>query len=287
MPTILVIGSDGMLGFDLMRAFGSDAVGLTHRDIEVTDPASVRAAIAAHRPEIVITTAAILKTEDCERDPERCFRVNAIGALHVARACADIGATTIFISTDYVFGGGKASFTEEDASRPLNVYGASKAAGEQLVALANPKHYIIRSGWFFGDHVSHKGYDFPRLMLERARTQPFVAVVRDQRGTPTYTKDLALTIKRVIEVKAPFGAYHVANSDTVSWHEFAQLVFRQFGVHADLRAITTEESGTTIRRPDCTALSTRKLQALGIPPLRPLTEALREYSERLNALPDE
>lgn len=274
-----------MLGFDLMRAYAPDAVGLTHRDIEVTDPGSVRAALTAHRPDVVITTAAMLDSELCEREPETCFRINAIGALHVGRASAALGAITVFISTDYVFGGGKRAFTEDDAPNPLNVYGASKVAGEQLVSLANPRHYIVRSSWFFGDHVSHKGYDFPRLMLRRARTQPFVAVVDDQRGTPTYTRDLSGAMRRMVDAGVPFGTYHLSNDDVHSWFEFAQAVYDAAGMNVDLRRITTAESGTTIRRPDCSALTSARRDVLGLPPLRPLHAALAEYLANAKDLP--
>lgn len=274
---ILVLGADGMLGFDLMRTLGARATGLTHREIEVTDAASVEAVMRAYRPRAVISTAGMPDSERCERQPAACFAVNAVGAFHVARASAEVGAVVMFVSTDYVFGGGKTAFTEEDAPSPINVYGVSKLAGEQLVSFANPRHYIVRSSWFFGDHVSHKGYDFPRLMLRRAKTQPFVAVVDDQRGTPTYTRDLARAMRALLDRPAPYGIYHLSNDETYTWFEFAQAVFELAGVEVDLRRITTAESGTGIRRPDCSALASVKRHALGLPPLRPLRQALVEY----------
>ncbi|MEK9148009.1 MAG: dTDP-4-dehydrorhamnose reductase [Patescibacteria group bacterium] len=213
MAKIAVIGASGMLGYDLMNAGRPDdtLVGLAHADIEITDPASVAVALERCRPEVVINAVAIIKTELCETEPDRAFLVNAVGAYNVAKAAAGLGAAVVFISTDYVFDGSKPSFTEEDAPYPLNVYGASKLAGEILTKIANPKHFIIRTGWLFGKKVSHKGYNFVTLMLERAKSEAEVRVVNDQTGSPTYTLDLALKIYELIRHQAPFGIYHITN----------------------------------------------------------------------------
>ena len=185
---ILIIGSDGQLGYDLMRVFGKQAVGLTHKDIEIADFEHTRKVVKENNPDVVINTAAIVKLESCETEPRACFTVNAVGAYHVAKATAEVGAVIISISTDYVFDGSKKEFLEEDVVNPLNVYGASKAAGENLVKIANNKYYIIRSSSFFGFKIPHKGLDFPRRILDLASKEEPVEVVDDQISSPTYQR---------------------------------------------------------------------------------------------------
>ncbi|MDP1719262.1 MAG: dTDP-4-dehydrorhamnose reductase, partial [bacterium] len=251
---IVVIGADGQLGFDLMRVFGGQAVGLTHKDIEVKDRTGVLKKISEIKPDVVINTAAIVKAEWCELNEEECLAVNAIGAGNVAEAAAVVGAVSVQISTDYVFDGSKESFSEDDRPNPLNVYGLSKLEGERSVQQNNPKHYIVRSGWFFGKHIPHKGLDFPRLMLKLAQEKPEVRVVNDQFGSPTYTKDLAEKIKEILERPAPFGIYHITNQGRVSWYDLAKKTFEFAGVKTPLIPISTGESGTKIKRPGCSLL---------------------------------
>ncbi|MDO8729218.1 MAG: NAD(P)-dependent oxidoreductase, partial [bacterium] len=196
---VVIIGSDGQLGCDLMRVFGDRAIGLTHKDIEITDADMVFSVLSKLKPDVVINTAAIVKSEWCEINREACFKVNAYGAQNVAKASAAIGAVSVFISSDYVFDGHKQSFSESDIPVSLNVYGTSKLEGEQLTKTSNSRHYIIRTSWLFGVQVSHKGYDFPRLMLKVAREKGQVSVVNDQFGSPTYTYDLSLKIKQLVD----------------------------------------------------------------------------------------
>lgn len=284
MAKIAVIGASGMLGYDLMRTGRPDdsLVGLAHADIEITELASVRRALAAHRPDVVINAAAITKTEPCETEPEQAFRVNAVGAFHVAVAAREVGAGVVFISTDYVFDGSKPEFSEGDLPNPLNVYGVSKLAGEILTRIGNPRHYIIRTGWLFGKNVSHKGYNFVTLMLEKAKTGSEVRVVNDQRGSPTYTFDLATKIHELITSCAPAGIYHIVNHGSASWYEFAEKVFEFAGIRPRLVPITTAESGTKIRRPAVSLLADTKLAGLGLASLRPWPEALRAYLDEID-----
>src|SRR3989442_8604865 len=177
-----------------MRAFGEDATGLSHQDLDVTDGGSVASASRSLQPDWVINTAAFHRVDDCETNPTLAFAVNALGALNVARAAAQVKAGVVFISTDYVFGGEIRQrwhpFTERDNPKPLNVYGVSKLAGEQLVMQSNPRHIVVRSGGLYGKATSRKGWTFPELMLNNARAEGVVRVVDDQATSPTFTCEL-------------------------------------------------------------------------------------------------
>jgi len=281
---IVIIGSDGQLGYDLMRVFGDEAVGLAHKDIEITNSGRVVSVLSKLKPDVVINTAAIVKSEWCETSKEACFKVNAYGAQNVAKATAAIGAISVFISSDYVFDGRNQSFSENDVAAPLNVYGASKLEGERLTKTENSKCYIIRTSWLFGVRVSHKGYDFPRLMLKTAREKGRVSVVSDQFGSPTYTYDLSLKIRQLVDTEAPYGVYHITNQGMCSWYDFAEEVFRLFGVHATVIPIHTEESDSKIRRPAFSVLENRRLKELNMGLLREWKDALADYAIEVQEL---
>ena len=278
---ILVVGATGQLGFDLMRAFGDEAHGLSHQDLEITHQENVRDLFSKLRPDIVINAAAIVRTEWCENNPEDCFRVNTLGAYHIARAANEIGAKVVFFSTDYVFDGSKEEFDEDSQLNPLNIYGASKASAENLVAIANAHHWIIRCGWLFGYQLSHKGHDFPRLMLKKATEQSEVRVVNDQFGCPTYTKDLSHKVREMIKRPVPYGIYHVSNQGMCSWFDWAKEVFACQKIPTPLIAISTSDSDSKIQRPQRTVLKNRKLQDMGISLLRRWELALAEYFAEL------
>ena len=284
MAKILIIGADGQLGSDLMRVFGNAATGLTHKDIEVIDERQSQAVIENQQPEIVVNTAAIVKSEWCEQNAGICFKVNAEGAGNVAQAAAVAGAAVVFLSTDYVFDGSKNGFEESDLPKPLNVYGASKLAGENFTKSRNPQYYLIRSSWFFGDRPPHKGLDFPRKILELAKNGKEIRMVNDQLGSPTYTKDLAEKIKELIERRAPYGIYHITNQGYCSWYEFAKKILELVGSQARLVPISSAVSLSKIKRPTNSVLINTKIRALGMAPLRPWPEALAEYLNNLGVL---
>ena len=277
-----VIGSTGQLGQDLMRVLGEDAVGLTHQDLDVTDGVGVASAMHSLKPDWVINTAAYHRVDDCEVNPSLSFAANALGALNVARAASDVGAGVVFFSTDYVFGGGERDrnqpYEEGDTPAPLNVYGVSKAAGEQLVAQANARHIVVRSAGLYGTSTSRKGWTFPELMLEKARTEGRVRVVTDQVLSPTYTADLARKTKELIERDAT-GLFHLANAGECSWFEFAKGTFELADVEVEMEPIETGETGRRARRPSYSALATVRLGDGGPAPLRPWREALGDYLE--------
>lgn len=275
---IVVIGSTGQLGTDLMKVLGKEhqAMGLTHKEIEVTDSNSCQI-IKDYRPEIVINTAAFHKTDQCEEEPLKTFAVNAIGAKNVAMVSKEIGATTIFISTDYVFDGSKSEpYTEDDVPNPINTYGISKLAGE-LFTKQNPKHYIIRVASLFGvAGASGKGGNFIETMIAKAKGNDPIKVVDDMWMSPTYTKDVAEAIKKIVELNVPYGVYHTTNSGYCSWFEFAKEIFKMTVLNPNLAPIKTQQLQMKARRPQFSALKSAKLPRYGIL-MRSWKEALREY----------
>jgi dTDP-4-dehydrorhamnose reductase len=277
---VTVIGSTGQLGQDLMRVFGNDVAGFTHQDLDVTDEAGVTSAIRSLEPDWVLNTAAFHRVDDCELDPTLTFAVNALGALNVARAAADVGSGVVFYSTDYVFGGQDRErgrpYEEGDSPRPLSVYGASKVAGEQLVMQANARHLVVRSAGLYGTATSHKGWTFPELMINKARTEGLVRVVTDQVLSPTFTADLAQKTKELIEHDAT-GLFHLTNIGECSWFEFAQEALDIAGVEAKMESISTGQLHQRARRPPYSALVSTRLEEVGLSPLRPWKEALGDY----------
>jgi dTDP-4-dehydrorhamnose reductase len=277
---VAVIGSTGQLGQDLMRVFDEDAVGFAHQDLDVTVEERVATAISSLSPDWVLNTAAFHRVDDCEVDPTSTFAVNALGALNVARAAADAGSGVVFYSTDYVFGGEERErnhpYEEGDTPQPLSVYGTSKVAGEQLVMQANARHLVVRSAGLYGTATSRKGWTFPELMLNKARTEGFVRVVTDQVLSPTFTADLAQKTRELIEHDAT-GLFHLTNDGECSWFEFARGVFDLARVEAEMEPIDSGQLGQRARRPPYSALTTTRLEAVGLKPLRPWKEALRAY----------
>jgi dTDP-4-dehydrorhamnose reductase len=275
---IAIIGSTGQLGTDLMKVFQHEheAMGLTHKDIEVTDYSSCLI-LKEHRPEVVINTAAFHKTDQCEQEPLKTFSANAIGARNITMISKEIEAAMIFISTDYVFDGSKNEpYTEDDVPNPINTYGISKVAGE-FYTKQNLKHYIIRLASLFGvAGASGKGGNFVETMITKAKKNEPISVVDDMWMSPTYTKDAALTIKRIIESKLPFGTYHATNEGYCTWFQFANQAFKFISLNPTLKPIKTHELQTKAQRPKFSALQNTKLSKYGIE-TRNWKEALYDY----------
>ena len=277
---VAIIGSTGQLGQDLMRVFGEDATGSAHENLDVTDKSSVASAIRSGKPDWVLNTAAFHRVDDCEANPASALAVNALGALNVARAAADVGSGVVFYSTDYVFGGKDRKrndpYEEGDTPQPLSVYGTSKVAGEQLVAQANARHLVVRSAGLYGTATSRKGWTFPELMLNKARTEGVVRLVTDQVLSPTFTADLSRKTKELVEQDAT-GLFHLTNSGECSWFEFAQQTFTIAGVDAKMEPIDTKQMQQRARRPSYSALATSRLGEVGLNQMRPWQDALSDY----------
>jgi dTDP-4-dehydrorhamnose reductase len=275
---VAIIGSTGQLGTDLMKVLQREheIIGLTHKDIEVTDFNSCLI-LKEHHPDVIINTAAFHKTDQCEEEPLKTFSVNAIGARNIATISKEMKVLTVFISTDYVFDGSKSDpYLENDTPNPINTYGISKLAGE-LFTKQNLKHYIVRVASLFGRAgASGKGGNFIETMIMKARKNEVISVVDDMWTSPTYTKDAALTIKQMIENTLPSGTYHATNQGFCSWFQFASQIFKEIGISPTLKPIKTSELQTKAPRPRFSAMQSVKLPEYGIK-MRDWKEALHNY----------
>ena len=269
---ILIIGANGMLGKDLMKLLPGDIRGLDIGEIDITSIESVKRSLITLKPEVVINVAAYTDVDGCETNRELAMLVNGEAVANLARTAADIGAKLVQISTDYIFDGSKGSpYLEDDPVNPLSIYGKSKLAGEMNARL-NPDSLIVRTQWLYGVH----GRNFVETMLRLAGEKTELTVVDDQIGSPTWTVDLGLAIKALLE-KGCSGTYHAANSGYCSWNEFARAIFSESGIQVSVKPITTPELKRPARRPLYSTLDCGKLaRDTGFSP-EPWPEALKKY----------
>jgi dTDP-4-dehydrorhamnose reductase len=224
----------------------------------------------------VINCAAFVRVDDCEVQAREAFEVNALGALNVARACAAIDATCVYISTDYVFDGAKSEpYVESDATCPINVYGASKVAGEHLVRQGARRWLIVRVASLFGKSGARgKAGNFVETILAKAGRGESLRVVSDIQISPTYTRDAARVLSELVQNETT-GIIHAANSGACTWHEFAQAAVELCRLNVAIQAIPSVEYPTAARRPKNSALASERL---GTPaPVPHWRDALRRY----------
>jgi dTDP-4-dehydrorhamnose reductase len=217
--------------------------------------------------------------EGCERDAGAAFDVNALGARHVAAAASAHGARLVHISTDYVFDGSKAQpYREDDLPRPLNVYGASKLAGEWAVRSADSRFVIVRTTGLYGFRAAvGKGTNFAATMLNRAESGAETRVVNDETLAPTFTVDLAAQLKLMVERDIPPGVYHATNAGSCSWFEFAKEIFTLSGATTRPVPISAAEWNSPVRRPAYSVLSHGALASLNLDIMPEWRDALARY----------
>ncbi len=279
---VAVVGAEGQLGSDLCRQLASvELVPLTHAQIEVSDMGSVRQALVKHHPAVVINTAAFHRVDDCESSQDKAFLVNALGARNVAVVSQELGAKLVFVSTDYIFGGEgephAAPYTEFDIPVPLNLYGKSKLAGENLVQHLCSRHFIIRTSGLFGvAGSSGKGGNFVETMLRLAKERAELSVVNDQVFSPTYTDDLAKKIVQLIDTEY-YGVFHVTNSGACSWYEFTKEILKLAGLNTPVLPITSDQYPQKASRPRFSVLDNYQLRLLQMDDMRSWQEALEDY----------
>jgi len=223
----------------------------------------------------VLNCAAYTKVDDAETHEAEAYAANATGPANLATACADLGARLVTISTDYVFDGRATTPYAEDLPRdPINAYGRTKAAGEELALEAHPEGtYVVRTAWLYGEH----GPNFARTMLQLAASRDTWSVVDDQLGQPTWTADLAAQLVAMLDADAPAGIYHGTNSGEATWFEFARAVLEDSGL--DPERITPTDSSAFVRpapRPSYSVLGHDAWAAAGLAPMRPWREALAD-----------
>ena len=279
---IAVIGANGQLGHDVVRAFAEqrdEVRALTHEDIELSSMESVAACLRATRAEVVVNTAAMHNVESCEQQPGRAQEVNVVGARNLATATRDLGSVLIHVSTDYVFDGAKDTpYVESDEARPLNVYGRTKLEGEQFVQDINPKRFVLRTAALYGSHPCRAkgGQNFVDLMLRLARERGRVRVVDNEFTSPTATADLARQIASLSRSDA-YGLYHATAEGSCSWYEFAREIFRMAEVPVTLEVASPNEFPAKVPRPEYSVLENRKLKSQNLNLFRPWQDGLHAY----------
>jgi dTDP-4-dehydrorhamnose reductase len=286
---IMITGAEGMLGTEMVaRLCGEhEVIGVDVGDFDITDFAATEAAIAAARPDLVCHCAAYTDVDGCERDPDRAFRVNALGTWNVVAACgAAASAAMVYISTDFVFDGEKSEpYTEYDEPRPLGAYAASKLAGERHVRELVGRHFIIRSAWLYAAHGRNFVLSILRKAKELAATaaEPAVRVVADQVGSPTAAGDLADAIARHIVDSRLYGTYHITNAGSCSWAEFAAEALRLANLPVRVEPISCKDWPSPTRRPAYSVLRRLNLELQGRDDMRPWQEALADVIAQVKA----
>ncbi len=290
--SIAVLGASGQVARALSRAAlraGMPIIAAGRPDVDINDLPGLSAFIAACKPALVINAAAYTAVDKAESDEAAARSANEDGPARLATLCSLIGAPLIHISTDYVFDGKKTSpYIEDDATAPLGVYGATKAAGEEAVRHTHARHVIVRTAWVYGA----EGHNFLKTMLRLGAEREVVRVVADQRGTPTYADDLAaalLDIARQVLARgdcAPFGTYHLVAQGETTWFGFAEEIFRTAALFGHkvprLEAITTADYPTPAPRPAYSVLDTGKIKSQFGIALPPWQQGVSACLKRLN-----
>lgn len=270
---IVIIGATGLLGKYLLREWDTDIVtGFGSKEIDIRDLAQVQQVIAAAKADWIVLAAAYTDVDGCEINPGVAFATNRDGAANVAQTARDCGSRLLFLSTDYIFDGTKSSpYEVNDLPNPRSVYGRSKAEAEDRILQLLPDCCIVRTSWVFGTG----GKCFPDTILRLASSHPEVEVVDDQRGAPTYARDLAHAIKQLCHSDAR-GVVHATNRGECTWYEFASEILRLSESPTVARATTSDRFPRPAERPRYSVLSLKSLERYGIVMPR-WQEALRDY----------
>ena len=274
---ILITGSNGMLGHDLIEALKDkhELVLTTSKTLDITDRDSTIECIKENKPDVVINSAAYTDVDGCETNQDLAYAVNGEGVRNLALGCREVGCPLVHVSTDYVFDGTARDPIEEDGViGPISVYGKSKLKGEEAILEILDKYFIVRTAWLYGIN----GKNFPKTMLELAQNHTEITVVYDEVGTPTYTPDLAYGISQLIETDY-YGIYHLTNSGSCSWCEFSRYIFEIAGKDVKVIPVTASEFSRPAPRPSYSVLKNKRWVENGFEPLRDYKEAIKEYVE--------
>jgi dTDP-4-dehydrorhamnose reductase len=280
---VMLFGASGLLGQDLVKALTSEQMtsgqrtsdqltALSSKDADLRDRPRIREVISNSRPDWIILSAAYTDVDGCESNRDLAFAVNFEGAINVAEAAREAKSRMLFLSTDYVFDGSKRSpYEVSDARNPTGVYGESKARAEERLLEILPEVCIARTSWLFG----HGGKCFPATILKLASTRPELSVVNDQRGSPTFTPDLAAALVQLCRASAQ-GIVHVTNAESCTWYDFATQIVQESGLPTKVKPVTTAEFPRPAKRPAYSVLSPKSLHAHNIS-MPNWQDALRRY----------
>ena len=267
-----VVGAGGMLAADLLAVLGDrDVRAFTRQQLDIRDVAEVRDGLTD--VDIVVNCAAYTAVDDAESNEEQALAINGLGVHNVAAACAAHGARLVHISTDYVFSGiAEVPYAEQSAREPRTAYGRTKAAGEVAIRTLVPdSSWILRTAWLYGQH----GPNFVSTMKRLESERETIDVVDDQRGQPTWTRDLAHRILLTVERGVPSGIYHATNSGSATWFELARAVFGLLGADPErVHPTTTDKFPRPAPRPAYSVLGHNGWMKAGVPPMRHWMQAL-------------
>jgi dTDP-4-dehydrorhamnose reductase len=272
---VLITGAKGMLAHDVMRVLAGrhEIISATHADLDIGSEEQTADFLCARKPAIVINCAAYTNVDGCEADSTRAFSANADGVKNLARACYKAGSKLFHISTDYVFDGTKEGpYNEADPPNPLSVYGQSKLAGEKYIREILSSYVIIRTEWLYGSRGSH----FVGKILQLSQERDVLQVVNDQKGSPTWTEDLARAIDALLQIPSR-GIYHITNSGSCTWFDFARKIISHTGSSVRIEPISSEQLNRPAKRPQNSVLDCAKFVRETGHTLRPWERALDEY----------
>ena len=289
MRKILLTGANGQLGRALRQVYGEEAEfvltdmveGDGLRRLDISDLAAVRECLLMTRPDVVINCAAMTNVDGCEQNIEGAFRANAIGPRNLAIVTEQLGAKLIHVSTDYVFCGRDREYpyTEFDTPDPISAYGRTKLAGETMVRDFSSRYFLFRTAWLYGD-----GHNFVKTMLKLAKTHDELAVVCDQKGSPTSAIELARLIHE-LEPTEEYGVYHATCEGDTNWADFAEAIFQKAGKTVRVRHVTSEEykvmNPESADRPKYGILDNMMLRLVSDYRMADWQDALEEYLSTL------
>lgn len=267
---VMITGAAGQLGLDLLDEFADhEVVGLAREDLDISVEDAVHDTLQRLAPDLVINAAAWTDVDACESDPRRAHAVNALGPWWLARACLVLGATLVTVSTEHVFSGPAPvrngeprGWSEFDVPSPANVYGASKAAGEQLVRGCLPQHHIVRTSWVAGA----RGNNFVTAILRAARTRDQLEVVEDEVGAPTYSRDLARALREV-GTSTRYGTWNRTNAGATSRADQARAVLEMAGIATPVIGTRSGDLTRPAARPRWSVLDPTHASACGLAPM--------------------
>lgn len=272
----LVTGVKGQLGFDVCKELDKRNIenkGIDRDDCDITDEQAVLSYIKNYAPDVVVHCAAYTAVDRAEDEKEICYNVNVKGTEYIARACKEIDAKMVYISTDYVFEGtGDKAYEVQDNTAPDNTYGITKYQGEEAVRKILSKYFIIRISWVFGIN----GNNFINTMMKLGESRSELNVVADQIGSPTYTYDTAPLICDMIATEK-YGTYHATNEGYCSWADLAEYIFSVTGQKVLVHHIKSEEYPTKASRPKNSRLSKASLDNAGFKRLPDWQDAVKRY----------
>jgi len=281
---ILVTGSSGMLGTDLCKelSLSYDVVGLDISkanktlQCDITSKDNVTEVVKKTKPDLIVHVAAWTDVDGCEENPKESEKVNTLGTENVVSSASELNIPVVYMSTDFVFDGEKKTpYKEEDKTSALSAYGKSKLEGEKVVSKLS-KYLIVRSGWLYGEN----GKNFVDTMLDKSKNDKTINVVSDQKGSPTYTKDLAKAIKKLVDINGceSKGIYHISNKGEISWCDYAKEILKLAGVNnLEVVPISGEKYGRSAKRPSYSVLDNSKFEKDTNYKMRSWKEALKEY----------